>query len=93
MVNRKKKIEIDGQKIKVEDNVFKLLSGMNQTIHNHEIMMLTWVHKYYTNRNTEDTNEHEKNLFDYAMSIPNASQTLKMMLEYDKKLSEEQELK
>ena len=93
MVNRKKKIEIDGQKIKVEDNVFKLLSGMNQTIHNHEIMMLTWVHKYYTNRNTENVNEHEKNLFDYAMSIPNASQTLKMMLEYDEKLAKEQELK
>lgn len=83
MIKKKKKIEIDGQKIKVEDSVFNLLSGMNQTIHNHEIMMLTWVHKYYTNRNTEDTNEHEKNLFNYSMQIPNASDTLKMMIEYD----------
>jgi hypothetical protein len=82
MIKKKKKIEVDGQKIKVEDSIFNLLSGMNQTIHNHEIMILTWVHKYYTNR-TENTNEYEKNLFNYAMQIPNASDTLKMMEEYD----------
>ena len=91
MLNKKKKIEIDGKKVKVEESVYKLLSAMNQTIHNHEVMMLTWVHKYYTHLNTEDTTEHEKNLFDYSMLIPNASDTLQKMLQYDTKQKENQE--
>tara|TARA_Y100001937_G_C6985788_1_gene269850 strand:- start:329 stop:607 length:279 start_codon:yes stop_codon:yes gene_type:complete len=92
MINKKKKIEVDGKKIKVEDSVYNLLAGMNQTIYNHEIMILTWVHKHYTNHPDDSKkSEYEKNLFNYAMQLPNATETLKMMLEYDEKEKENQE--
>tara|TARA_R100001015_G_C4574969_1_gene132388 strand:- start:127 stop:405 length:279 start_codon:yes stop_codon:yes gene_type:complete len=92
MLNKKKKIEIDGKKVKVEESVYNLLSGMNQTIHNHEVMMLTWVHKHYIG-NAENIvkTEPQRNLFNYAMQIPNASETLKLMLQYDEKEKENQE--
>jgi len=80
--NTKKDIRIDGSNFKVEEHVHQLLKAMNETIHSHEIALLTWVHRVYNAKKRH--NQDEKMLRAYAMQIQNAEEIINRMIEIDK---------
>tara|TARA_R100001591_G_scaffold118622_1_gene142960 strand:- start:1221 stop:1556 length:336 start_codon:yes stop_codon:yes gene_type:complete len=73
----KKKINIDGKQVKVEWNVYQVLQNLTEALKSHEIALLTWVHKVYNTKKRH--NEDEKGLYEYCLTIPDASNILTRM--------------
>lgn len=76
-----KKINIGGQKYKINEDVYKYLENIANVLQMHEIAMLGWSKNCYNN--TDDGYKEEFNT--YIMSIPHAEQTINQMIEVDKK--------
>ena len=73
----KKKINIDGKEQKVDLNVYSVLQNLTEALKSHEIALLTWVHKVYNSKKRH--NEDEKGLYEYCLTIPDASNILTRM--------------
>lgn len=73
----KKKINIDGKDQKVDLNVYHVLQNLTEALKSHEIALLTWVHKVYNSKKRH--NEDEKGLYEYCLTIPDASNILTRM--------------
>ena len=77
----KKKINIDGTEVKVDLKVYKVLQNLTEALRSHEVAILTWVHKLYNTKKRH--NDDEKGLYQYAMTIPGASDILTRMKAID----------
>ena len=74
----KKKININGNVIKVEYEVFLLIQEQNNQLMNHEAALVKYVQVYESKKkHTED----EKILYDYSMQLEGVINTLKYIKE------------
>ena len=69
----KKKVNIDGKQQKVDHNVYLVLQNLTEALKQHEIALMTWVHKVY--------NEKKKH-----MQIPDAAGILTRMKAIDEEV-------
>ena len=83
----KKKVNIDGKQQKVDHNVYLVLQNLTEALKQHEIALMTWVHKVYNEKKKH--NEEEKMLHDYCMQIPDAAGILTRMKTQTKAFSQE----
>ena len=81
----KKKINIDGKQQKVDYNVYLVLQILTEALKQHEIALLTWVHKIYNEKKRHNT--EEKILYTYCMSMPDATAILTRMKRIDEENS------
>ena len=56
-----------------------VIKNLQEQIRNHDIALLTWVHKIYNNKKKH--NDDEKILHNYCMQIPNSEGILNKMKE------------
>ena len=90
---KKEKINIMGNKYKVEKPISDTLKAMSEALRSHEVALLTWVHKDYTSKGRfeeEEVNGFRDSLNDYCSQIPEAENILKRMQELDKQIEEDQ---
>ncbi len=80
----KKKVNIDGKQQKVDHNVYLVLQNLTEALKQHEIALMTWVHKVYNEKKKH--NEEEKMLHDYCMQIPDAAGILTRMKAIDEEV-------
>ena len=80
----KKKVNIDGKQQKVDHNVYLVLQNLTEALKQHEIALMTWVHKVYNEKKKH--NEEEKMLHDYCMQIPDAAGILTRMKTIDEEV-------
>ena len=80
----KKKVNIDGKQQKVDHNVYLVLQNLTEALKQHEIALMTWVHKVYNAKKKH--NEEEKMLHDYCMQIPDAAGILTRMKVIDEEV-------
>ena len=80
----KKKVNIDGKQQKVDHNVYLVLQNLTEALKQHEIALMTWVHKVYNEKIKH--NEEEKMLHDYCMQIPDAAGILTRMKAIDEEV-------
>ena len=80
----KKKVNIDGKQQKVDHNVYAVLQNLTEALKQHEIALMTWVHKVYNEKKRH--NEEEKMLHDYCMQIPDAAGILTRMKAIDEEV-------
>jgi len=86
---KKEKINIMGNKYKVEKPISDTLRALSEALRSHEVAILTWVHKDYMSKDRfteEEVSEFRKSLNDYALNIPESENILKRMDELDKQL-------
>jgi hypothetical protein len=86
---KKEKINIMGNKYKVEKPISDTLKALSEALRSHEVALLTWVHKDYMSKDKfteEEVFEFRKSLNDYTLGIPEAENILKRMDELDKQL-------
>jgi len=90
MVKKKEKINIAGEKYKVEEPVAKTLKALSDALHAHEVALLTWAHKmYHCDLEEDDKEAFLSSFYDYCLKIPESGKILKKMKELDKKYEEE----
>jgi len=86
---KKEKINIMGNKYKVEKPISDTLRALSEALRSHEVAILTWVHKDYMSEGRfteEEVSEFRESLNDYALNIPESENILKRMDELDKQL-------
>tara|TARA_R110000851_G_scaffold93339_3_gene203343 strand:+ start:2681 stop:3025 length:345 start_codon:yes stop_codon:yes gene_type:complete len=88
LTKTKKKVNIDGKQQKVDHNVYLVLQNLTEALKQHEIALLTWVHKVYNQR--DNNNEEEEMLHDYCMQIPDAAGILTRMKAIDEEVKQEE---
>jgi len=89
---KKEKINIMGNKYKVEKPISDTLKAMSEALRSHEVALLTWLHKDYTGDDKFEKDEikgFRDSLKDYCMQIPEAENILKRMEELDDQAEEE----
>ena len=90
MIKRKEKINIAGQKYKVEEPVAATLKALSDALHAHEVALLTWAHKMYRcDLKISDKNQFQDSFYDYCIRIPESENILKKMKELDEKYEKE----
>jgi len=88
----KEKINIMGEKYKVEKPISDTLKALSEAIHAHEVALLTWVHKDYNGSDTpSEIKEFRGSLFTYCMNIPEAANILVRMKELDEQHASDKE--
>ena len=86
----KEKINIMGNKYKVEKPISDTLKALSDALHAHEVALLTWVHKIYNAKNTKAQNKQfSDSFYEYCMRIPEAQNIIKRMTELDQQLEED----
>ena len=91
---KKEKINIMGNKYKVEKPISDTLKAMSEALRSHEVALLTWVHKDYTSKGRfeeEEVNGFRDSLNDYCLQIPEAENILKRMQELDKQIEQDEQ--
>ena len=91
---KKEKINIMGNKYKVEKPISDTLKAMSEALRSHEVALLTWVHKDYTSKGRfeeEEVNGFRDSLNDYCSQIPEAENILKRMEELDKQAEQDKQ--
>jgi len=89
---KKEKINIMGNKYKVEKPISDTLKALSEALRSHEVALLTWVHKDYMSEGRfteEEVSEFRESLNDYTLNIPESENILKRMDELDKQLEED----
>ena len=89
---KKEKINIMGNKYKVEKPISDTLKAMSEALRSHEVALLTWVHKDYTSKGKfekEDVDGFRDSLNEYCLNIPESENILKRMSEIDKQTDKE----
>jgi len=90
--SKKEKINIMGNKYKVEKPISDTLRALSEALRSHEVALLTWVHKDYMSKGRftkEQVSEFRESLNDYALNIPESKNILKRMEELDKQFEED----
>tara|TARA_R110002153_G_scaffold65610_3_gene175359 strand:+ start:411 stop:752 length:342 start_codon:yes stop_codon:yes gene_type:complete len=87
---KKVKINIMGEKFKVDPKVNDALKALSEALHAHEVALLTWVHKDYNGTEKTDIKGFRESLFDYCLKIPEAGMILTRMKEMDEQYEKEQ---
>ena len=90
---KKEKINIMGNKYKVEKPISDTLKAMSDALRSHEVALLTWLHKDYNSDGKfekEEVDGFRDSLQDYCMQIPEAENILKRMEELDKQAEGEE---
>jgi len=90
---KKEKINIMGNKYKVEKPISDTLKAMSEALRSHEVALLTWLHKDYNSEGKfeqEDVTGFRDSLKDYCMQIPEAENILKRMEELDEQIEKDQ---
>jgi hypothetical protein len=87
---KKVKINIMGEKFKVEPKVNDALKALSEALHAHEVALLTWAHKDYNGTEKVDIKGFRESLFDYCLKIPEAGMILTRMKEMDEQYEKEQ---
>lgn len=87
---KKEKVNIAGEKYKVEEPVAKTLKALSDALHAHEVALLTWAHKMYKcDLNKTDKKQFLDSFYDYCIRIPESENILIKMKELDKKYEED----
>jgi hypothetical protein len=89
---KKEKINIMGNKYKVEKPISDTLKAMSEALRSHEVALLTWIHKDYGAEGKfteEEVSEFRNSLYEYSLSIPESENILKRMDELDKQLEKD----
>ena len=73
----RKSINIDGKNVKVSNKIYGVIQNLTEALKQHEVALLTWVHKIYNEKKRHNT--EEKILYTYCMSIPDATAILTIM--------------
>ena len=84
----KKEINIDGKQQEVDMNVYAVLQNLTEALKQHEIALMTWVHRVYNNKKRH--NEDEKLLHEYCMSIPDAAGIITRMKAIDEEIKQKE---
>ena len=90
---KKEKINIMGNKYKVEKPISDTLKAMSEALRSHEVALLTWLHKDYNSEGKfkqEDVIGFRDSLKDYCMQIPEAENILNRMEELDEQIEKDQ---
>jgi len=87
LTKTKKKVNIDGKQQKVDHNVYLVLQNLTEALKQHEIALMTWVHKVHNEK--KRPNEEEKMLHSYCMQIPDAAGILTRMKAIDEEIAKE----
>ena len=87
---KKVKINIMGEKFKVDPKVNDALKALSEALHAHEVALLTWVHKDYNGTEKTDIKGFRESLFDYCLKIPESGMILTRMKEMDEQYEKEQ---
>ena len=77
-------VDANGKQQKVDHNVYLVLQNLTEALKQHEIALMTWVHKVYNEKKKH--NEEEKMLHDYCMQIPDAAGILTRMKAIDEEV-------
>lgn len=84
----KKEINIDGKQQEVDTNVYAVLQNLTEALKQHEIALMTWVHRVYNNKKRH--NEDEKLLHEYCMNIPDAAGIITRMKAIDEEIKQKE---
>ena len=91
--SKKVKINIMGNKYKVEPVINDTLKALSEALHAHEVALLTWSHKDYNGTAKENIKEFRESLFDYCLKIPEAGSILTRMKEMDEQFDKDEKEK
>jgi len=90
--SKKEKINIMGEKYKVEKPISDTLKSMAEALRSHEIALLSWVHKDYNSEDNfekVDVDGFRESLNEYCLNIPEAKNILVKMSDLDKQYIED----
>ena len=88
--SKKEKVNIAGQKYKVDEPVAKTLKALSDALHAHEVALLTWAHKMYKcNLKKSEQKQFLDSFYDYCIRIPESESILRKMKELDDKYEED----
>ena len=81
----RKSINIDGKNVKVSNKVYGVIQNLTEALKQHEVALLTWVHKVFNNK--REHTEDEIIIQQYCMQIPDAPGILSRMRQIDEEIA------